>query len=276
MRVVVCSILSLFAGSALAANQCRFSAERNLEIDPAGLHALAFKLGSSDLHVQGVAGLGKIQVHGKACASEESKLAGLTIEQSRSGDRVEVTPHQANEQTFNLFGSNYAYIDLEVQVPSTLPIEVKSNSGDADITSIAALDFSSHSGDLQLHHVTGEVAVEVHSGDVGADDVGSLTVRHAGSGDIRANGVHGDIKVGSVGSGDLNFDDVGKSVHVDSVGSGDVTVDRTGGDVVVASIGSGDINVSSVGGDFTVKSAGSGDIHHHGVKGKVDVPRRDD
>jgi DUF4097 and DUF4098 domain-containing protein YvlB len=275
MRIVLCSILSLFSGSALA-NECRFHAERNLDVDPAGLHALVLKLGSSDLQVRGVAGLAKIEVRGKACASEEGRLAGLTVAQSRDGDRVTVTPNQSGEQSFSLFGSNYAYIDLEVRVPATLPIEVQSNSGDANIADVAALDFNAHSGDLVLHHVSGAVAVEVHSGDVTADDIGSLEVRRSGSGDVHANGVRGDIKVGHIGSGDLVFNDVSKSVHVESIGSGDVTVSRAGGNVVVDSIGSGDVNVENVGGDFVVKAAGSGDIHRHGVKGKIDVPRRHD
>jgi len=46
--------------------------------------------------------------------------------------------------------------------------------------------------------------------------------------------------------------------------------------VVIDSIGSGDVTASDVGGDFIVKASGSGDIHHHGVKGKVSVPERDD
>jgi DUF4097 and DUF4098 domain-containing protein YvlB len=275
MRAMLCLVLIFFSSNALA-YQCQFSAERNLDIDPAGLHALAFEIGSSDLHVRGVPGLAKVEVHGKACASEESKLAGLTVEQARSGDRVTVTPHQSNEQTFSVFGSNYAYIDLEVRVPEKLAVEVKSRSGDADIADIGSLDFSSHSGDLILHRVAGDVAVEVHSGDIIADEVGSLTVRHAGSGDVKAHGVRGEVKVGNVGSGDLGFNDISRGVHVDSVGSGDVTVNHAGGDVVIGSVGSGDISVASIGGDFRVGAAGSGDIHHRDVKGKIELPRGHD
>lgn len=275
MRAVLGVVLGLFASGALA-NPCKFTTDRNLEIDPNGLRTLAFELGSSDLRVEGVPGLAKVEVHGRACASEESRLAGLTVEQSRSGDRVTLTPHQANEQTFSLFGSSYAYIDLEVRVPGSLAIEVKTRSGDADIANVAALDFSAHSGDLILHRVAGEVGVDVHSGDVTADDIGSLTVRHAGSGDIRAHGVRGDVKVGNVGSGDLGFVDVGRGVQVESIGSGDINVNHANGNVLIGSIGSGDVTVSGIGGDFTVRSAGSGDIHHRDVKGRIDVPHRAD
>jgi len=278
MRALIGVIFALATADALAfQNHCEYRAERNFDVDPSGLKALAFELGSSDLHVEGVAGLGKIEVRGKACASQEAWLADLTVEQQRSGDRVTVKTHHVNTpSSFSISGSNYAYVDLEVRVPKDLRVAVDSSSGDAKISDIAALDYSAHSGDLILNHVAGDVAVEVNSGDVLADDIGSLTIRHAGSGDIVARDVHGEIKVGRIGSGDLGFRDVAKSVHIDSVGSGDVSVAHAGGDVEVGSIGSGDLTVGGIGGDFTVHSAGSGDIHHHDVKGRVQVPNRGD
>ena len=38
---------------------------------------------------------------------------------------------------------------------------------------------------------------------------------------------------------------------------------------------SGSIDVSRVGGDFVVEHDGSGSIDYDGVKGKVDIPRKD-
>ena len=264
------------AAAGAAAEPCAFRADRNFDIDPAGLKALAFETGSSDLRVEGVAGLGKIEVRGKACASQEDWLADLTVAQQRSGDRVVVTPHQnRSSRNYSLFGSNYAYIDLEVRVPENLRVEVKSHSGDATIANIASLDYAAHSGDLIVRHVSGDVSVEVHSGDVQAEDIGPLTVRRAGSGDINAQGVHGDVTVGNIGSGDLALRDVAKGVHVESVGSGNLSVTHAGGDVLVGSVGSGDVTVGGINGDFTVQSAGSGDIHHSGVQGRVQVPNRD-
>ena len=275
MRAILTTFLLLAAATA-AANPCAFKNERDFSVDTAGVAALAFELASSDIHVRGEPNLKTIEVHTRACASDESKLAGLTVEQTKSGNRVILTPHQDDSQTFSLFGSHYAFIDLDVRVPATLAIEVKSRSGDADIADVAALDFSSHSGDLILHRVKGDVTVDVHSGDVTADDVGNFSVRHSGSGDIRARDVAGDVKVGHVGSGDLVFADVKRGVSVESVGSGDINVSHAGGDVTVGSIGSGDVTVASVGGDFRVDAAGSGDIHHRDVHGKVQVPHENE
>lgn len=275
MRLLIFSTLML-AGASAAATDCAYQEPRNLDIDVAGLHTLEAKLGSSDLRAEGVPGLTKIEVRGRACASEKDRLAGLTIDQTRAGDTVTVSTHQAEQQHFGTFGSNYAYIDLEVRMPQSLALRVRSNSGDSDLKNLSSLDFSSHSGDLIVDRVDGAVIVDVHSGDVQADAIGSLDVQHFGSGDIKANDVKGDVHVGRVGSGDLTFMQIGKGVHIESIGSGDVNVHHTGGSVTVDSIGSGDVNTTDVGGDLTVKSAGSGDVHHNGVKGKVSIPKNHD
>ena len=275
MRLLIASILGLLAVNTQAF-ECKFRAERPLDIDPAGLHALVLSLESSDARVRGVAGLSKIEVRGKACASQEDWLADLTVEQKREGDRVVVTTNQHRQNTIGPFHSNYAYIDLEVRIPAALPLQIRSESGDADVADIATLDFSTHSGDLLADHVSGAIAAELGSGDIKADDVGSLELRRSGSGDVRARRVHGDVRIGNVGSGDLSFEDVSRGVHVNSIGSGDVGIHGAGGDVVIDSIGSGDVTASNVGGDFVVNAAGSGEIHHHDVKGRVSVPQRDD
>ena len=275
MRLLIFSTLMMTCAGAVA-NECAFEEPRNLDIDAAGLHTLEAKLGSSDLRAEGVAGLNKIEVRGRACASDKSKLAGLTVDQTRTGDTVTLATHQADEQTYSMMHSNYAYIDLVVRMPQSLALRVRSKSGDSDVKNLSSLDFSSSSGDLIVSHVDGAVLVDVHSGDVKANSLGSLDVQHSGSGDIQAGQVKGDVHVGRVGSGDLTFSDIGKGVHIESVGSGDVIVRGAGGTVLVDSIGSGDVNATDVGGDLIVKSAGSGDVHHSSIKGKVSIPKNHD
>lgn len=275
MRAIVFAVLSLFAGTAFANHECKFTAERKLDIDPAGLKTLAFTLHSSDLRATGVQGLKQIEVRGRACASEEAWLSELDLEQARGGDRVTVSPRRPDRSSnFNMFGSNYAFIDIEVRLPANLPLQIDSGSGDATVSDVAAVNFDTGSGDMRVDHVAGAVTVKLGSGDIIADNIGSLDIQRAGSGDVHATTVHGEIKVGHVGSGDLTFRDVQSGVTVESIGSGDLVADRVGGDVTVGSIGSGDVTVDGVKGAFTVQHAGSGDIHHHDVAGKVAVPHR--
>lgn len=259
------------------ANECTFTAQRDFDIDATGLGAAALVLGSTDAVVEGVPGLTKVEVRGKACASEQAWLAELTVDQQRSGDRVTITPHTERHSHMSWVGSRYAYIELHVRVPTQLAIDIQGSSSDADVRNVASLVFSSSSGDLHVDKIAGALSAEVSSGDVKGGDIGSLDLRRTSSGDFTLRDVHGDVKVAHAGSADLNFDRVGGSVVIERVGSGDVSANDVGRDVTIDSIGSGDVSVDSVGGNFTVRTKGSGDVHQHGVRGRVSVPHdRDD
>jgi DUF4097 and DUF4098 domain-containing protein YvlB len=274
MRSLV--FLSLLAPALASANECSFTAERNFDVDAAGLANVAFVLGSSDVVVEGVPGLAKVEVRAKACASDQGWLAGLTVDQQRAGDRLTITPHADRASNWSWFGSSYAYIDLRVRVPAKVGVSIKGSSGDAEVSGVAALGFDMSSGDLQVRHVAGPLTIEVSSGDVTGEDVGAVEVQRTSSGDINLRDIRGDVKVGRAGSGDLQFDHVGGGVQIGSVGSGDVSLSHVDRDVDVDSIGSGDLSVDAVGGNFTLRSRGSSDVHHHDVRGKVSVPRDND
>lgn len=276
---------ALLAVAALAlpaiagAEECRYSAPRNADIDAAGLHSLLLRLGSSDLDIQGVQGLNRIEVRGTACASDQSWLKDLQINTGRSGDQatVDAERHEGiSTSVFNLFGSSYAYMKLQVRLPIALAVQIHSGSGDVDAKNLASLDFHSGSGDLIADHVNGALELQLGSADARATDVGSVALNGTGSGDVHVNGVRGDVRADHSGSGDLDFSNVRGDVRVGSTGSGDVTMDDIGRDAEVGSTGSGDVTANGVGGNFSVRSTGSGDIRYHGVKGKVDVPHRDD
>lgn len=298
-----------------AAEQCRYSAPRNAELDAAGLKQLSVEIGPDDLAIHGVAGLTKIVVTGTACASNEKWLADIKVETARNGDAASIVADDGDRGVvFSLFGEAYAYLKLDVRVPQSLAVTLKEGSGDAQASGLASLDATLGSGDLKVNGIAGELALRVGSGDVVAGDVGSLNVSSVGSGDVSVDGVRGAVHVGSVGSGDLGLRNVtgdaslgsvssgdakmtgvGGNITVDSVGSGDLvirdvkgnvsvgsiasgvaSIAQAGGSVHAGSLGSGDFGADGVDGDFSVGSVGSGGVHHRNVKGKVSVPRDDD
>jgi hypothetical protein len=258
------------------ATECRFSAQRDFDVDAVGLTTLAIALESHDAEVEGVAGLSKVEVRGRACASNEAWLDALTVDQQRSGDALMLTTHQRQSSDWHLFGSSYAYLELHVRVPPHLALGIRGSSGDARVRNVAALDFDTSSGDLKADAIAGALTLEVSSGNVHATGIGSAHVRGISSGDIGLRDVRGDVKVVRSGSGDLQFDNVAGSVEIGSVGSGDVSIGHVDRDVSVESVGSGDVSVSDIGGNFEVRSVGSGDVQHRGVRGTVTVPRDDD
>ncbi len=270
MRVLFPLLLAAVSSTALA-DSCAFSAARNVEVDAAGLKTALFRLGANDLKLEGVAGLARIEVRGRACASDQAALDGLSVSQSRAGDRLTISVEDA-ARPGGWSGSRYAYIDLSARAPAALLAEIVAGSGDADVRRIAALTFTSGSGDLEAHEVAGPVTVEVGSGDAELDTVGALTLRSSGSGDVRARRVRGGVEVGRVGSGDLTFEDVAGDVRIERVGSGDVEVRDVGGSVSVGAIGSGDVIARGIRGDLTVQSQRSGSVQHSDVGGRVSVP----
>lgn len=270
--------LGVFALPVVAsAEDCRYSAPRNADIDAAGLHSLLLRLGSSDLVIHGVAGLNRVEVRGTACASDQSWLKDLQIDTGRSGDQATVdAEHRTETSVFNLFGDHYAYLKLQVNVPTALAVQIHSGSGDMQANGLASLDVDSGSGDLIADGIQGALALRLGSGDVRADNVGSVALNGTGSGDVHVSGVQGDVQADHSGSGDLDFSRVRGSVRVGSTGSGDVTLSDIGRDAEVGSTGSGDVTANGIGGNFTVRANGSGDIRYHGVRGKVSVPAQDD
>ncbi len=274
MRILLVPFLLLLA-TAAHADSCEHSARHDFDIDAAGLRTLVVELGSTDLDVRGVAGLTRVEVRGKACASDAERLAHLRVSQRRDGDRAIVKAEREGANSWTLFGSSYAYLDLEVRVPATLALEIESGSGDAVVREVAALSWRAGSGDLEAGRIAGDMTARVGSGDIEAEDVGRFELHSTGSGDIDVDGVRGDVEVGGGGSGDLQFSRVGGSVRIGDIGSGDVTLREIGGDVLVDSTGSGDVSADGVRGSLTVRSQGSGDTTHRNVSGKVDVPDDD-
>lgn len=267
-------LLAFLPSLAFADDPCAFSAQRDFDVDAAGIETLVLALESDDVEVEGVAGLERIEVRGRACASSEPWLAELTVEQQRSGASLALTTRQRPSE-FRLFGSSYAYIDLKLRVPDRLTLGIRGTSGDALVKGVAALDFDTSSGDLVANAIAGSIGVVTSSGDVHGRGFGSVDIRSTASGDIDLRDVRGDVTVAQSGSGDLAFDQVGGGVDIGSVGSGDVTVRHVDRDVVVGSVGSGDVEVSDIGGDLRVNSTGSGTVTHSGVRGSVSVPQDD-
>jgi hypothetical protein len=239
------------------ADQCKFQAPRNAALDLTGVHTLVIDLGHHTLHLNGTA-TNAAQFHGRACASSQDRLGALQLTQRREGDRLILTAeNDSSSWTINFFGaSNYAYLDLQVDVPVSLAVELNVGSGDAHVANVAQLAASVGSGDLQVNGVRNRFDAQVHSGDIKANDVGETHVASIGSGDFTVNRVRGDIWIGSIGSGDADLRAIG-------------------GNVDVKSIGSGDLRVNGVAHDLHVARLGSGEVSHDSVIGRVDIPHQD-
>lgn len=278
IRPFIATAFLLAAGSA-SADDCEFTAPRNLELPQEAATRLNLLARAGDLRVTGVPGAKQIELRGRACASSAEALAQLNLVHSREGSTLNVSATAPAENSgFKLFGSNYAYIDLEVRMPQGMLLDLDDSSGDIEIVDAGAIDLRDSSGDIDIRGARGDVAISDSSGDIEIDQAdGSVTVRSDSSGDIRIQGVRRDVSVEEDSSGDIRISDVTGSARVDHDSSGDIRFKHIGGNAEVGSDSSGSVGADDIKGDFTVreKSGGSSAIEHSDVGGKVSVPQHD-
>jgi len=255
MRYLFLASLALLPLAAQA-DDCKFQAQRNLQLDLNGVHSVQIDLRSHDLHLRGDSAARGGELTGRACASSQDLLDDLVVTQRRQGDVLIV--EAGRDHSHWGIGHSYANLELNLKLPPAVPVTLNGGSGDAWVNGMKRLDAHVGSGDLHVKDLDGPLNASIGSGDLDVSNVGSVDIGAVGSGDFKGEDIKGNVRVGSVGSGDVTVRNVGGSVHVDTVGSGD-------------------LNAHGVGGDLSLGAKGSGDVSYSDVRGKVNVPRdRDD
>ncbi len=251
LNALLLGAAALVFGAGAAAASCEHEAQRTGDVDAAGAKRIVIVAEAGDLVVHGKAGGNRVVARGRACADSASQLAKVKLETTRSGDTVTVRAEIDRESKM---WSDNAYMDLDIEVPNNVDLDIEDGSGDAVLRNLGKVVMNDGSGDLTVEKVAALRLVD-GSGDIDIADLGELVVED-GSGDLTARRVSGNVLVEEDGSGDMSFEDIG-------------------GWVRVRDDGSGSIYVVDVKGDFTVDSDGSGDIEHQKVGGKVSIPTED-
>jgi hypothetical protein len=166
-------LLWMLAGNS-AADWCKYEKDTNLTLDLSDSDSLEILAAAGDLTVTGVAGSEEAVIYAKACASKESWLAASEVLTSTGEQATIKVKLPDTDSGFSLFGGNYAWLDLQLDVPQHL-----------------ALEFMDSSGDIYGTRVDGDFVVERDS-----------------SGDIRAKNIGGDFRVLKDGSGGIRSTDV--------------------------------------------------------------------
>jgi len=241
--------------AASQSRNCEYEAERRVELSASAGDRLVLTAGSGFLEIVGREGLDQVRVVGRVCTSHEEWIDELDVRGERRGsDAVIETVYPDRGNWRDLFrGRNYARIDLTVEVPAGMAVDLEDSSGEMNLQGL---------GDLRIDDSSGEIVINGSSGSVWIDD---------SSGEIEITGVVGDVEIDD-GSGEIMLSDIDGSVMV-SDGSGEIEVEGVTGNVVIRDDGSGSIEVDGVGGDFVVRSDGSGSIRYDDVQGEVNIPR---
>lgn len=231
-----------------------YTSPRNADIAVDGAKSIRIIGAAGILKVQGRTGLDQVHVRGTARSSRKNRLDDIKLIAERRGDEIYIKADMPDEER-NWRNNWDMALDLIIEVPTSLPLDVDDGSGDAEFH---------NTGALELGDGSGEIFVKAAHGDVKVSD---------GSGNITIEGVEGSVRV-SDGSGEIRARDITGDFVIESDGSGDIDVAGIGGTMRVEEDGSGNIDVDRISGDFVVDHKGSGSVRYDTVKGKVDIPDR--
>ena len=167
------------------------------------------------------------------------------------------------------FGSERVSVDIQVRVPESYSLDLKTSGGDIDIGDLRG-DVSARTsgGDVNVGTVT-EALLRVHTsgGDVTVKGGGRETKVSTSGGDIEIRDARGTVDATTSG-GDITIGGTAGEVTVRTSG-GDIEIDRTEGNTEATTSG-GDITIGHTTGDVKAKTSG-GDITIERANGEVDV-----
>ena len=140
MRSLV--VMAMFAASLAYAGWRDYSEVRDLKISSDGITGFEIRAGAGSLEVTGVPGARNIVVTAtisieNANDDEAGEIiaSDITLTLERDGDRAQLKAYFDRADSGH--GSN-ATIDLDVQMPAGVPLEVHDSSGSIEVNDVAA------------------------------------------------------------------------------------------------------------------------------------------
>jgi len=255
MKTSIALIALLATGTAYGWDDCKYSKAIDVTLDVANSEQLRIAARAGSLTITGRPGTTEARARGRICASEEEWISEseLLTEGGRHASMAVMLPDLDDGWSW---GNRYVYLDLDIEVPDGLALDIKDSSGEMEVRGTGALEIKDSSGEIELQDIHGAVTLEDSSGDIELTDIGGdVLVRSDSSGDIHGRNIRGSVRVEKDSSGEIRFSEV----------TGDFIVERDS---------SGDIVAEGVGGDFRVLRDGSGEVVSKNVQGEIEVPER--
>jgi len=222
----------------------------------------------------------KITVRDADGADVDQMDANVLIDDDQSVKNINCRTYKGNvkisigKRSWLSSKGNYKNIDeypqLRITAPEDTHLVIDKVVIFGDVGDIGSADIKMRScGDLVLSDVNGHTDLGIAgSGDFTAQNLQSLEVGLAGSGDVKVADIEGSVDIASAGSGDNEIGNIGGDLSYASAGSGDLNAGNILGNAGITTAGSGDVELGRIEGNLTYTSGGSGDFDADYVGGE--------
>lgn len=205
----------------------------------AGAGNLKIVAGAADT-VNVTAEIYQYEAHDNYCLSLKPSASSLKL---KSGN----CDHQNNNYSTNEYQTR---INLIVQVPSSIALDISDGSGAIDIDGILSAHINDGSGEIVIKNVQGGLTINDGSGGITLTNIADEITINDGSGGIQVADVGSNIEIND-GSGSIEVAQVKGHVSI-SDGSGSISVDGAESFKLVND-GSGGVDVKNVRGDVSLQ-----------------------
>jgi hypothetical protein len=233
MRTIL--ILAMFAASLADAAVGAYEEVRELTLDTTGVETLKIKAGAGHLDIVGVPGTSAVTVtatvHVPGRDSDKTRAKTerdtvLTLEQDNGVAELRAY----FRRNFFQWG-NSRTIQLEVQVPEGLHVDITDGTGSIEIQNVQGdLFVVDGTGSITMEDVGGNVKIKDGTGSITVTTVGGDISVRDGTGGIKISGVAGSVTVKD-GTGDIYIDDVEKDLIIVNEGTGRVSYSNIRGSI---------------------------------------------
>ncbi|MGP1832432.1 hypothetical protein ACTTBA_05065 [Shewanella frigidimarina] len=237
---------SVFTSSSEQNNTNLNLVKQQLNLDAGSLTELVANTGAGKLTIVGVEGLKEVSVHADIYTqSLDQDDIEIKLSLTRKGDKGYLLSEIHSD---HYFGES-PYIDLLVEVPAALALNIKDGSGPIQIDNVSAdIELIDGSGSIVMNHI-GKLVLVDGSGSINISEAKGAIELQDGSGSIRINHVIGDVSIED-GSGSIKVNQVSGLVKIND-GSGGIDVANTKGLTIVNS-GSGSVDYQNIDGPLTL------------------------
>ncbi|MFB0566045.1 MAG: hypothetical protein ACETWK_10270 [Candidatus Aminicenantaceae bacterium] len=267
LRVFLFAVLFLSATFAYS-----FQEVKTLNLPADGIKKLEIDCGAGFLKVRGNEALNEIRVEAEIIVKGKSEKKAkdfikkyIELFLDKRGNRAVLV--SKIKPFHSLFSFRQRVINVTVDVPKNMPLDIDDGSGSISIENINGnIDVDDGSGSMSIEDVEGEIVIDDGSGGLSIEDITGNVEIEDGSGEIELQNVAGNVEIED-GSGKINAREIAGDVSIDD-SSGSMYLFDIHGEVVVSD-GSGSINIDGVDKDVIIKRDGTGSVKIKNVKGKV-------